>query len=564
MPYSQPGIFNVLDSEYGMVPGSLGVPSENQTALQNAVNAAVAAGGGTILIPSEENGATTYNMQGPIYVGTATSPSPVSLIFAGTAQGTQSAPTMQVQTNAGGPYSGDLFYVDTTTTTDQDVGGITFQDLNIAYLEGASAPGAAIHVISGENVRLLRVILTNCPQGVWFEDTLQCSLLECTGNYTKDGNSGTMVTIGNDVMGVAGKEIYITGCKFASHTGGVGIEIQGAEHVRVSNTRIDTFYEGIKIVPGASMSGGHNTLRHSFEDVTVYAFTSDGNSGVAGAALTIQPQGPQNVSQIVFSHCLFEPDEMAEGSIGPGIYIDEGLYGGTIDNVRFVSCFSTRWSGPGIEITSGSNIEINGGFYSGNASGSNPSGGSGGVSITGAASGVRIIGASCVGSYPYIEVDKKETSPVQDIGIYIAGGGGNNIIVDHCDLRGNSQYAVSLSGAAVLTSEVFIRNCNMEGYTGNPIDFGADLSIIEATNCAGYNDQAAAITTTAPVSGATFSGTTYGYYGPVWFSATGGGLTVIEIDGHSTGLTSGSFTLGPRDTAKLTYTGVPTFVMIGQ
>jgi hypothetical protein len=64
----------------------------------------------------------------------------------------------------------------------------------------------------------------------------------------------------------------------------------------------------------------------------------------------------------------------------------------------------------------------------------------------------------------------------------------------------------------------------MQGYTGNPISFGADLSIIAVTNCSGYNDQATAVTTTAPASNATFSGVTYGYYGNVMFTATVGAL----------------------------------------
>jgi hypothetical protein len=217
-----------------------------------------------------------------------------------------------------------------------------------------------------------------------------------------------------------------------------------------------------------------------------------------------------------------------------------------------------------MEIVAASNVEVNGGFYAGNASGANPSGGSGGISI-GAASAVRIIGASCIGSYPYIEIDHDETSPVQDVGIYIAGGGANNIVIDHCDLRGNSQYAVSLSGGAVLTSQVFVRNCNMEGYTGSPMHFGAAISIIEVSNCAGYNDQATAVTTTAPAPGSSFSGTTYGYYGTVMFSVAGPGVTQIAIDGHNTNRTSGTFVLGPRDTAVLTYSGgLVVFVMIGQ
>jgi hypothetical protein len=563
MALSQPGIFNVLD--YGMVGGESGLPDVNRQALQQAIYAAQAQNGGTVLIPAEDGeGNGVYRIYGPIYVGSATSLSPVAIIIAGTGQGTEDGPTLLVENNS------TLFSVDTSAGGDEHIGGITFQDLSIKYDQdgdGNTYSGTAIDVVSAEHVRMFRVVFVDCEQAVWFEESLGGSLLECTAVYQNTTASPACVTIGNDASGVAAKETYIAGCRFLANKktgGGVGLIIQGSEHVRVSNTLFDAFFEGIKIIPGAAVSGGHNALRLSFYEVQVYTF--DGDDSAAGTALTIQPQGPQDISQIVFTNCAFEPSAMAKmGSVGPGIYIDEGLYGSTVDNVRFVSCFSSRWSGPGMEITSGSNIEINGGFFSGNASGADPSGGSGGISITGAASGVRIIGASCVGSYQWVEIDGTQTSAVQDVGISISGGGATNIIIDHCDLRGNSQYAVALSGGAVLTAGVFIRNCNMQGYTGNPISFGADLSIIAVTSCSGYNDQAAAVTTTAPANNATFSGSTYGYYGPVTFTATGGSITQIEIDGHNTNLTSGVFTLGPRDTAKLTYSGIGmTFVMIGQ
>ena len=51
------------------------------------------------------------------------------------------------------------------------------------YEDGLSS-GAAIHVTNsagsmagGQNVRLFRVILIDCPQAVYFENSLQCSML---------------------------------------------------------------------------------------------------------------------------------------------------------------------------------------------------------------------------------------------------------------------------------------------------------------------------------------------------------------------------------------------------
>jgi hypothetical protein len=549
--YSQPGIFNALD--YNLLTAPLGgTPSGNRTALQNAIYAAQMAGGGTVLIPSEVDGEVVYPIEGPIYVSSATSLSPVAVIIAGTGQGSESTPTLQVSGD------GDLFSVDTGGTgsidvslppppSNEHIGGITFRDFSINYAGGTS--GAAIHVIGGENVRIERMVFVDCPQAVWFEDTLQCTIFDCTAQYGNIVPSPSCIQLGNDESGVAAKEIYIAASTFLSYQqGGTGLIIQGAEHVRMTNVRVEGFTDGIMIVPGAAVSGGHNTLRHSFTDVSVYTYNPN---GLTNPALTIQPRGPQNVSQIVFVNCQFELSEKASGSVGPGIYIDEGEFGSTIDNVRFVSCLSTRWSGPGIEITSGSNIEINGGFYAGNASSANPSGGSGGVSITGPASGVRIVGAACIGSYPYIEIDKIKDSPQQDVGIYIAGSGASDVIIDHCDLTGNGQHAVLIGAGGLSVSNVFIRNCNANGYGTLPadaIEVVGEVTNVQITDCAGYNDTAATLSTSAP-SGA-FSNTSFGYYGPVAFYCSGGTGVVVSIDGNGTGLASGSFTLSPGETAQ--------------
>jgi hypothetical protein len=101
--YSQPGIFNALD--YGLRPSPIGTAAGNQSALQTAIYAAEQAGGGIVLIPSEYDNDVVYPIQGPIYVSSATSMSPVAVIIAGTGQGSESTPILQVSGD------GDLFSV---------------------------------------------------------------------------------------------------------------------------------------------------------------------------------------------------------------------------------------------------------------------------------------------------------------------------------------------------------------------------------------------------------------------------------------------------------------------
>lgn len=535
MPLSQPGIFNALD--HGLTAGTGASASLNQAALQTTISLCQAAGGGTVLIPSQDlDGNTVYPIIGPIDVGEPLSGSAEAVIIEGTAQGQEGGPTLLVKGD------GTLFSVDTTSG---HIGGITFRDFGIQYDKNPDTDvvysGTAIDVVKGENVRIERVVFYDCAQAVFFEDALQCTMFECTAQNDDIVASPACVSIGNDVNGVLAKEIYIAGCIFLSTAnGGVGLAIEGSEHVRVINTRIDGFYQGIVIAPGAALSGGHNAIRHNYTNVTVYA-----GGPSAGPALTIQPAGPQHISEIVFAECIFEPGETATPG-GPGVYIDQGE--SDVENIRFVACQSVRWAGPGIEIVSGSYIEIIGGIYASNASGASPSGGSGGISVTGPAANIRILGVASVGTFPYfVNSGGPQPLPTQDVGIYI--GSGTNIIIDHCDLTENVNYAVlidELGGGAAAPAEIFIRNCNVSGYGSSPgdgISVVTTASNVQVTNCAGYNDLAAPLATTPHAS--PFSGVTYGYYGPVTVYGAGSTELIVTLAGSSTGMGNGTFVLGP-------------------
>lgn len=73
--------------------------------------------------------------------------------------------------------------------------------------------------------------------------------------------------------------------------------------------------------------------------------------------------------------------------------------------------------------------------------------------------------------------------------------------------------------------------------------------------------------TGAPANGLVFNGVTYGYYGEVAFYVSGGTDVSVTIDGNSTGLASGGFTLSPGESAVLFYDTLlpaPNFVMVGK
>ena len=99
-------------------------------------------------------------------------------------------------------------------------------------------------------------------------------------------------------------------------------------------------------------------------------------------------------------------------------------------------------------------------------------------------------------------------------------------------------------------------------HPGDAIVVAAEVSNVQITDCAGYNDTGATLSTSTP-SG-TFSNTTFGYYGPIAFYASEAISPVtITIDGGLTGLTSGGFTLSPGESAAITGTP-PKFLVVGK
>ncbi|MGA9420049.1 MAG: hypothetical protein WBV40_12940, partial [Candidatus Cybelea sp.] len=285
--------------------------------------------------------------------------------------------------NADNTTAGDMFQIGNDSAGD-NVGGITFEDLELRYPQFAEGDTplvesyTAIHVLAegAENVRLVRMVFTDCPVAVNIQNGLNANVVQCMFNYTANGNIGTAIILGDD-QGDAVNEVYIDGCLFYADDappGSTGLVIMGAEHVKMSDCRMDSFLNGIQIVPSAP---GKNAVRCTFTAVAILTGVSGEN--VVGQCLLVQPNlNPETgqfaqIAQIVFAGCSFELGETAApvSPGGPGILINanngSGETGGIIDNVRFVSCYVTRWPGPGLQIEGGvTNLEVLGGFYAGN------------------------------------------------------------------------------------------------------------------------------------------------------------------------------------------------------
>jgi hypothetical protein len=616
--FSAPGIFNVLDpwwtgSPNGMQAGpvSAAQAETNAQILQAAINAAQQDCGSTsptlsatILIPGNSDvpppvnpiGGTDYGAEYYLAVpsgGSATAAVTItcyySLLFLGTGNC-----KLTMVANTEGAW-GDMFDIGNNAPGNVNIGGVTFQDLHLSYQpvpSDADGPFTAINVISpgAQNIRLYRVIFDDCPYGVWFNYCLQGSMLECTSVYAN--NTGNCVTIGNTTSAYLGKEIYIAGCVLTSNNGGIGIFVGSADHLRVSDTRIDGFYNGIVIEPDST---GQNVVRCSFTDVTVYTGPEAGASTTTvGTALTIAPQNAAGVGDVSFVNCEFETAQDATNSAGPGVFIDQGE-SGTIDTVRFLSCSAKRWFASGMELHRATHIEIIGGIYSAN----NPGVGTAvaaGIAIVDAAKGVRIDGVAAIGSYSNVQGSSISTPPAQEFGIYFGDSGASTIEIAACDLSGNSQAGIRINDAvadvtitacnlqantingilitgsmASMPTSVFIRNCDFTGFANysDAINVSGFVSNLEITNCPGYNDTAITLLGPAVPPTGTFHNyslaSVHGaYYGPIAFYIWGTGVSHVHIDGNSTGVLTGGFVLGPGERAEVDYTGSPSFLAVGK
>jgi hypothetical protein len=399
------GIFNVLDQNYGdHGNGGMGTGKDggkNRDALQAAVNAALAAGGGLVFIPCG-----IYKIAGTIMISLTTD---VGLIIAGSSGG-----TALVQQNAV-----DSFSVQSSVSDNK--AGVRFQDLLLQYGSSATS-GTAISVSHLQNVSCERVFFSNCPQAVSYGDNaLQCGLFDCTVEYG-GASTAPMVSIGS---GAAETHIHNCVIRQTDFGNGTGIEILDASGVYVTNSHISDFSIGISIKGG----GANALLLHAhFSNVVSESWES---------SVRMKPTtSGGKIYQIFFDNCTFALGNGSE-MVTPGIYIDtDGGPNSNVSDILFSNCMCYQWKGPGIQINSGQNIQIIGGRYGSCAVGSTMTT-SGGIAITGAAANVSIVGADCSGTVPsYMQQPYGISVTAAVAGGYIRG----------CNLTGNKNgpvYATS-------------------------------------------------------------------------------------------------------------------------
>ena len=628
---SIPGVYDALDTFPGQPRGmSKGnTASQNQVALQAAVDYAISQGGGIVLIPSVDNSGASgpYKIQSTGGAGTAAVSIPStapSLLISGTGLGSK-----LLMEN-----SGDVFDI-------TGANNIAFQDLTIIYDQtNVNAPftGTGINYMGCQNCYLFRLNFTNCQQAVTFTQNSTGTantiayMLDCFVLY--DSNYPKQTCTGVQIAHAA--ETFVTQCTLRStiatanvQSGQVGVSIGDSSYAHLLNLQIENFYTGIELGTGSGTAKGS-----MFTNVRVAAIAAVAGQGVP-VCLSINP----NVYDARFIGCHFQNPPVPPNASGQNIVINPSSSGNSsIDTVIFDSCTSKTSVDHGLQIAGGQNIQILGGVYSGNTTA--------GIAITGSAQEIQIIGANCLGpsqggygqgatgaqkygiyitsgsDIQIVGVDCSGTGNSLDgTGIYISGTSvaevrisdalcvgsvlsvssqqqygiyvneASGVVIDSCYATGSSAYGIYLaavtdvtvtncdlygntgsvgmyvSGGAVSqqSKNVFIRGCNITGYGAytNAIQFAGVLVNVQVTDCSGYNDQKPALAgpSVSPPSG-TFSGLNYHYYGPVAFYYQGGS-GIVTIDGNSTGLASGGFTLSAGENASIS-NSTGNFLMVGK
>jgi hypothetical protein len=623
--YTEPGIYNALDSGYGGGMELSQSGSWNQNALQMAIDKAVASGGGIVLIPATD---TSYGDQGFYSIaasggsGTAaiTIP-PGEMIFPLVICGTGNGTTLRMETDGATMFDVSLnpwvTFQDLTIVWDQ----VSLVQTGTAFSFNQSGSGSG----NNEGYRLFRVNIVDCQYPVVFSGPVYiASMLECAIEYTDAYPD--QETIGISIDGV---QITIDQCTLEFYEAGsastVGINVESTvEHkttayVRVTDTYISTFQTGILI---SSTAG------------TVQApMFSNLNIVSTGSCISIQGL---NVYDVSFVNCQLEAME----SDGPGIVIGTlGDPNGQVDTVRFDSCTVTGFNGNGMEIRQGQNIQVIGGSYSGNG---NDAGA--GIAITGAATEIQLDGVNCIGSsgggtpqqygiaitdgqdiqivgancsgtgssseagsYPgigiYIEGSESATPSdvrivgaicVGDVltgaseqlygisvsgsaaGVYIQGctltgsisggyglniAGAKNVFVSNCDLT-NNPYGMAVTDNC---EYIYVDGCNFNGWTTGAL-YTSSPGTLQISNSSGYNDQGTVLTGIPP-TGSQFNATYFSYYGPIAFYVLTNNLmspvSQIKIDGMITHLVSGGFTLSAPAPNGSSYAGETAEIMYG-
>lgn len=518
----------------------------NTPALKAAIAAAIADPGNTAATVHLPAG--SYNLNDTIKI---MNQSGKGLVVKGASGGTTLVQTASTPV--------DMFEVNSWTGGP----GVRFEDLYLSYpttITSLSSPVYAVNLnTSGtaraENVTCERVYFDSCPGAFRTgPNALQCGLLNCTVDYENTNLANQVaVTLG-------GSQDFVRGCVIRqpidnSPSGCTGILINAVMTCFITDTHVSDFQTGIQI--------SDNAETVFFSNVRVEAWNT---------ALAIAPSSSQStIYDVHFSNCTLA---LESGSTARTSGITIGTGGGANSNVSsifFDSCDVFGFANAGLEIDGGQDIVVTGGQYSSNGQNATASPYIGaGIAITGG-NAITISGADCSGISNYW-LKLNGTGSAQPYGITINELSSNNptsdVTIIGCNVNGNATNGIVVANQPNLfPSNIYIRACDASGYSSYSaaIDVLSGESLVQATDCPGYNDRNQPLNGgAAPTSGTSASTCSTPYFGPSTVTFSNSSSLTVHVSGTPYAMSFGSIHL-PRQLDQIYFSAAPsTFTWLGK
>lgn len=539
-----PQFLNLAGAPYNVTVNSQSAATANTAAINQAVQDAISAGGGTIYFP----GGQVY-VNGPIAISTGNSG---AIIFQGASAGT----IINQQAVS------DMF--DMTASQGQ---GIIFNALTITYNGSTSFtnPPICFSMSHASYVAVNNCTINDYPIGFITEGhCLQCGAYNSVFAYSPPNpNSNTYYNniavnasgyTGNGQVVFGGAQGYLINCIVRQQpigsngpTGCAGVVLVKPNETKIVANHISDWDYGILVEQGTQFAYLDNNAVQSYTtSLTIAPATSAGSIYAVWVSnnqfqLT---QHSNNVSSgvIVSTTCPLIPYNASTNPLGAN---------SNVEGINFVNNLIYNFGNAGIQIDGGSYINVHAGKCSQNATASNVTSLNANIALRGGTA-IRLVGVDMSGFFDFLS-----STPTAGYALAL-----NN-------------YTAAYGGAAV--SNLWVLGCNLEGPLLGPLVLSSQGTHCFLVNCAGYNNLNTQVASLAnvPANNTQFDATTIGstpYLGPVLVCVNGGTVTNfnLSIDRSSltqvaTGLTSGAIPLACRQSMSISYSVAPTsFVVLGQ
>lgn len=364
LPSIPSGTFNI--TSYGASTGS----SDNATAIQNAINAASAAGGGTVLVPA-----------GTFLSGPLTLKSQINLNLA-------SGATLTML--AYGTWPGSTPFINGSGLTDVEISGSGTIDGQgaawwAAFASNSSlARGQLVNIGSSTRVEITGIHLQNPPaEHIWVKSDTDVTITGITINTTASNAKNTdgidisatnayiannTINCGDDNIAMGGKYIDIESCKFGiGHGCSIGsITTKGASFITVHNCTFTGTTSGIRMKSARGRGGvvqylayNNNTMTSVPNPIWISSYyPTDPTDPTLDAAQTVTSTTP------IWKHIKIQ-SLTATGSTNAGTLFglpEEQISDVTLDNVKISATKGMRiYHASAIVFQNGSSVTVSSG-----------------------------------------------------------------------------------------------------------------------------------------------------------------------------------------------------------